>query len=105
MSNWIKKKKLKDELLRENGSICRYCGRKINISDIQIKHVIPEKQNGKTDINNCALSCSSCNSSKYNMSLSEWLTHSIKKREEAKLEYTYRRNIVKNIKELLEEGK
>jgi hypothetical protein len=46
---------------------CQYCGTKDSYTELQIEHVIPRCQGGKTTWNNCVASCRRCNQKKGNM--------------------------------------
>lgn len=51
---------------------CVYCGTNV-VSDPQCDHVIPLSQGGETVEGNLATSCKSCNSSKKDRLVEEWL--------------------------------
>nr|DAU32961.1 MAG TPA: RECOMBINATION ENDONUCLEASE VII [Caudoviricetes sp.] len=40
---------------------CAYCGKEIKIEDMQIDHIVPQKQHGSDDIENLNPSCRLCN--------------------------------------------
>lgn len=50
---------------------CCYCGK----SDVKltIDHIVPISRGGTNSLNNIALACGHCNSSKGNKTLDEWL--------------------------------
>lgn len=43
------------------GGRCAYCGRKIDIKDMQADHLKPQRQGGADEINNMMPSCRRCN--------------------------------------------
>lgn len=45
---------------------CQYCGETFGTHDLNIDHVIPTSQGGKTKWENCVLACIECNSKKAN---------------------------------------
>lgn len=45
---------------------CCYCGKKFNSTELNLDHVIPKAQSGKTDWTNIVLSCVPCNVRKGN---------------------------------------
>jgi len=98
----MNKYKLKEILIEKYGCICKYCESSIEKDKIQIEHIVPYKQGGKTDESNCVLSCNSCNSSKYNLSLHQWLRLTVNKKDKALCEYNYRMRIIKNIEKMIE---
>lgn len=51
--------------IRDEGT-CQYCGSRLTYKTATIDHVIPSSKGGRTSWNNCALSCSKCNSEKGN---------------------------------------
>ena len=93
MDRW----KLKKELLNEYGCICSYCGGSFEEKDMVLEHYITESKGGKTDHNNCVLSCSKCNSSKGGLYPRQWLINNINKREIARAIFEYRSSIVENL--------
>ena len=40
---------------------CAYCGREIEYKDMQVDHVIPQRNGGTDDIDNLMPSCRACN--------------------------------------------
>jgi len=50
---------------------CQYCGDKGKMADLTYDHVIPRSRGGKTEWNNIATSCYSCNNVKGNRTPSE----------------------------------
>lgn len=53
----------KNIMLRDNYT-CQYCGRKGNPSDLNIDHVVPKGQGGKSEWTNLVTTCITCNSDK-----------------------------------------
>lgn len=60
---------IRAEVFRLKGNDCYYCKSKAD----QIDHVIPLVSGGTDDITNLVPACRSCNSSKQDMPLAEWL--------------------------------
>ena len=52
-------------LIRDNFT-CQYCLKKFNIRELEIEHVIPRCQGGKTTWENTVASCHACNQKKAN---------------------------------------
>lgn len=52
-------------IIRDNRT-CAYCGKQFKRSDLNIDHIIPRSQGGKTAWLNCITSCFPCNSKKRN---------------------------------------
>jgi 5-methylcytosine-specific restriction endonuclease McrA len=44
-----------------DGDICQYCGRKLPRSELNLDHVVPRSQGGKTSWENVVCSCVPCN--------------------------------------------
>lgn len=59
-------------LLLTDGATCVYCGKPANTID----HIIPRSKNGSNDESNIVPCCKSCNSSKKNKSLADFLNDS-----------------------------
>jgi 5-methylcytosine-specific restriction endonuclease McrA len=58
------------------GLKCWYCSYSFNnIEEIQIDHIIPLSQGGKTEKDNLALACDFCNNHKHDYTLEEFLNH------------------------------
>ncbi len=55
-----KERKLKKELIEENGKCCMKCGSKGDFRGIQLVHKIPKSLGGKTNRENCYLGCGKC---------------------------------------------
>jgi 5-methylcytosine-specific restriction endonuclease McrA len=53
-------------LIKRDNSCCQYCGTKLSPQQVTIDHVIPRSLGGKTNYNNCVVSCLFCNSWKGN---------------------------------------
>ena len=51
--------------------VCHYCECKLTIHNSTVDHVIPKSIGGKETV----LACKTCNSSKGNMSLIQWVNH------------------------------
>lgn len=57
-------KKTREEVYSKYGGRCSYCGRKIEIKDMQVDHFIPKRGwdgEGTDDISNLMPSCRMCN--------------------------------------------
>lgn len=63
------------QLIFENGSCCRYCERELEWEEITVDHIVPKFRGGKDDIENLAIACQSCNSSKGIKTLDEFHIH------------------------------
>ena len=50
-------------ILRDNYT-CQYCGDKFPFKELTFDHVVPKRENGKTDWNNIVASCYPCNQKK-----------------------------------------
>jgi len=44
--------------------ICQYCGKKFKRNELEVEHVIPRAQGGKSIWSNVVAACNSCNSKK-----------------------------------------
>jgi 5-methylcytosine-specific restriction endonuclease McrA len=49
---------------------CAYCGA---VENIGVDHILPYSRGGANEASNAVLCCASCNSSKHNLTLEEWL--------------------------------
>jgi len=60
--------KLKEQVYNRANGLCEYCKSPANIStqSFVIEHIIPKSKEGKTSLENLALSCQGCNNYKYN---------------------------------------
>jgi len=56
--------KLRFEIFKRDGFVCRYCGKKPPEVTLEIDHVIPKSSGGKDDLNNLVTSCFNCNRGK-----------------------------------------
>jgi 5-methylcytosine-specific restriction endonuclease McrA len=52
-------------IIRDDAN-CQYCGQKVSKNAVTIDHVVPRSRGGKTDFNNCVVSCTRCNGIKAN---------------------------------------
>lgn len=57
-------KKLRFEILRRDGSACRYCGRCAPEVRIEVDHIVPVALGGTNDLLNLVAACEDCNSGK-----------------------------------------
>lgn len=57
-------------IYRRDGNQCQYCGAKPGTAELSIDHVIPRSKGGKTEWENCVLSCVECNRKKADRTLS-----------------------------------
>lgn len=73
---------------------CAYCGKPIELTDMQVDHVIPLCRGGVDDISNMMPTCRWCNHYKRNMLLDEW-RNQIERIPDtlARDCYTYRRGV------------
>jgi len=51
---------------------CAYCGKEIEIEDMQVDHIVPKINNGTDDISNLNPSCRLCNHYKRAEPLESW---------------------------------
>jgi 5-methylcytosine-specific restriction endonuclease McrA len=51
--------------LRDNGR-CQYCGKSVSLDEMQLEHVVPRDQGGRSNFLNIVCSCLICNSNKAN---------------------------------------
>jgi hypothetical protein len=70
-------KKIRQQIYDKYNGHCAYCGNPIQYKDMQIDHVIPQRQaNSTDDINNLLPTCRTCNHYKRGYTLyqfKEWL--------------------------------
>jgi len=52
---------LRSEIIERDFFSCRYCGRQLEKSEIHIDHIVPYSLGGKTEIDNLAVACFTCN--------------------------------------------
>lgn len=57
-------KRLRFEILRRDGSSCRYCGRNAPDVEIQVDHIVPVSLGGTNDLLNLVAACVDCNNGK-----------------------------------------
>lgn len=50
---------------------CQYCGKRPDIKELTIEHIVPRSKGGPSSWTNCVLACFECNSKKANKSLVE----------------------------------
>ena len=53
-------------IYKRDGGVCQYCGKKKHMNEMNIEHVLPQAQGGKTSWKNVVLSCIKCNHKKGN---------------------------------------
>jgi 5-methylcytosine-specific restriction endonuclease McrA len=53
-------------LFNRDGWKCQYCGEKVNLSTVEVEHIMPQSRGGGTNWLNCVSSCHSCNKRKDN---------------------------------------
>ncbi len=51
------------ELVRKH-PFCKYCGKKLELQNSTLDHVVPRSKGGSNKIDNLVLSCSPCNNAK-----------------------------------------
>lgn len=68
-----KRRKIKEILLKEDGSFCGYCGLRFKPENLTIDHIMPLSKGGKTTVENSNLSCKKCNVLKGNMDPIKWV--------------------------------
>jgi hypothetical protein len=65
------------EILRERqNNMCAYCS--IESEKLTVEHMLPISRGGKHRMDNIVLACTTCNFSKHNKTLEEWLVHNQK---------------------------
>lgn len=62
-------KEMRKKVHEKFGGHCAYCGREINLKDMQVDHVKSIRQGGTDDFENLFPSCRSCNHYKRSMDL------------------------------------
>lgn len=65
-------KRMREYLYRKMQGRCAYCGQKIDISEMQIDHILPVSRGGSDNIDNLICSCQSCNHYKRAANLPEF---------------------------------
>jgi len=50
-------KKLRFEIFKRDGFVCKYCGKKPPEIMLEIDHILPKVEGGTDDINNLITSC------------------------------------------------
>ena len=63
----------KERLLEETTGQCVYCGRPLNLGEMEIDHIVPLSIGGENNYANKVCSCPRCNAEKANKSLQEFL--------------------------------
>lgn len=48
-------------LLRRDGATCQYCGKRPDLRELTIDHVVPRARGGGTSWHNCVIACVTCN--------------------------------------------
>lgn len=56
--------KIRFEVFKRDGFICRYCGKTPPEITLEVDHLIPVSEGGRDDLNNLLTSCFSCNRGK-----------------------------------------
>lgn len=64
-------KRLRFEVFKRDGFVCRYCGANPMTAVLQVDHVVPVSKGGTNDPVNLVTSCFSCNSGKSNIEMGE----------------------------------
>lgn len=70
--NWIRIEKRLAIYIRDR-FICGYCAIRCNYDNITLDHVIARDKGGSNEPDNLIVSCLSCNSSKQNTAVQDWL--------------------------------
>ena len=83
------------------GRRCFYCQSRVSYLDLIVEHIEPKSRGGTNDIKNTVLACGSCNSSKCDQTIEEWLEKNILYRKDASRKYRYRNKIVKTLKRMI----
>jgi 5-methylcytosine-specific restriction endonuclease McrA len=64
--NTQQKRKKKQKLLDEFGSLCFWCGRKFPLDKLTLDHLKPKSRGGSNSDENLRLTCCPCNQSRGN---------------------------------------
>ena len=59
------------QLWKRDNNTCQYCGCRPGTSELNIDHIIPKSQGGKTTWENCVIACIKCNTHKANRTPSQ----------------------------------
>jgi 5-methylcytosine-specific restriction endonuclease McrA len=62
---------LRWRVVERDGYACSYCKRQVD-DKFHCDHVIPRSKGGKSELDNLAVACKNCNSSKKDLLISEW---------------------------------
>lgn len=68
-------KKLRFEIFKRDGFICRYCGQKPPDAVLEVDHILPVCEGGQDEPANLITSCFACNRGKGKRGLGETLPH------------------------------
>lgn len=72
---YIRRRRIKKELITENGKKCGYCFRLQNKKDLTLDHIQPLCKGGTDTKDNMILACKECNEVKGSMDIDEWINH------------------------------
>ena len=82
------RQKIRDAIVRRDGSDCHYCGKKLQTATkakklpphfMQIEHIIPQAQGGTDDTENLVGSCKDCNRRKGTKNYNTFVTEELAK--------------------------
>jgi 5-methylcytosine-specific restriction endonuclease McrA len=73
LSIYLRRQKIRQELIKENGRKCGYCFKKPK--KLTLDHIQPLSKGGADTKDNMMLCCESCNNIKSNMDIDEWMKH------------------------------
>ena len=69
-ANCKKKNDVNIDIVKGEYKNCVYCG---DESSLTIEHIVPVSAGGNNDLNNLAIACTTCNCSKQNKNILDWL--------------------------------
>lgn len=62
---------LRQKIIDRDNCICQYCGKELEVSKIQIDHIVPYSLGGLTELDNLVVACLGCNRKKGSKTLEE----------------------------------
>lgn len=65
----VKSKRLRFEVLKRDGFMCHYCGRRAPEVVLHVDHIVPESEGGEDTLENLVTACEECNLGKSNKRL------------------------------------
>lgn len=88
-------KNKKDKVLHKSKGVCSHCGRKLDLDNMTVDHVIPLSKGGTNELKNLVALCENCNQSKSNYVVDpeDYYTH---------LDWVYLKDLIKKYGEYSE---